>query len=154
MEQTQSDIVHKSKMGMAPNAKVFYTAKTHTTGGRVGGASKSDDGQLEVMLATPGTNTKGTNPEQLFATGWSACFIGAMGVAAKKMKVPFPKDTAVDAEVDLVITGEEYSLQARLNISLPGMDKEMSQKVVDAATRICPYSKAIEGNVDATYHIV
>lgn len=154
MEQTQTDIVHKSKIGMRPNSKVFYTAKTHTTGGRVDGASKSDDGHLDVVLATPGTKAKGTNPEQLFATGWSACFIGAMDVAARKMKIPFPKDAAIDAEVDLVITGEEYNLQARLNISLPGMDRETSQKIVDAATRICPYSKAIEGNVDATYHIV
>ena len=153
MQQTQSDIVHKSKLGMSPNAKVGYTARTHTTGGR-DGASKSEDGRLEVMLSSPGTASKGTNPEQLFATGWSACFIGAMNVVARKMKVPFPKDTSIDAEVDLVITGEEYSLQARLNINLPGMDRETAQKVIDASTRVCPYSKAIEGNVDVTYHLV
>lgn len=153
MQQTQSDIVHKSKTGMSPNSKVGYTARTHTTGGR-DGASKSEDGRLEVMLSSPGTASKGTNPEQLFATGWSACFIGAMNVVSRKMKVPFPKETSIDAEVDLVITGEEYSLQARLNINLPGMDRETAQKVIDASTRVCPYSKAIEGNVDVTYHLV
>jgi Ohr subfamily peroxiredoxin len=154
MEQTQSDIVHKSKQAMAADTKVYYTAKTHTVGGRAGGVSKSDDGQLEVKFATPGTSAKGTNPEQLFATGWSACFIGAMGAAAKKMNVPFPKDTAVDAEVDLLLAGESYTLRARLNVNLPGMDRETSQKIVNAATGMCPYSKAIEGNVDATYHIM
>lgn len=154
MEQTQSDLVHKSKMGLSPNAKIYYTAKTHTIGGRAGGSSKSDDGQLEVHFATPGTGAKGTNPEQLFATGWSACFIGAMGVAAKRMQVTFPKDTAVDAEVDLVLTGEEFTLQARLNVTLPGMDRETSQKIVEAASHICPYSKSIEGNVDVTYRVV
>lgn len=154
MEQTQTDIIHKSKMSRPENSKVYYTAKTHTVGGRAGGSSKSDDGQLEVKFATPGTGAKGTNPEQLFATGWSACFIGAMGVAAKKMNVPFPKDTAVDAEVDLLLAGESFTLQARLNVTLPGMDRETSQKIVDAATGICPYSKAIEGNVEATYHIM
>jgi len=153
MEPTQSDIVHKSKTTMGPNSKVYYTARTHTTGGRVNGVSKSDDGHLDVTLATPGTSAKGTNPEQLFATGWSACFIGAMGVAAKKMQVPFPKDTAIDAEVDLVVTGEEFNLQARLNVTLPGLEREVAQKLVDAASHICPYSKAIEGNVDVTYHL-
>jgi osmotically inducible protein OsmC len=156
MQQTQSDMVmvHKGKMGMAANSKVFYTAKTHTVGGRVGGSGKSDDNQLDVKFATPGTGNKGTNPEQMLAAGWSACFIGAMGVATKKMSVPFPKDTAVDAEVDLILTGEEYTLQARMNVTLPGMEREMAQKIVDQATRICPYSKSLEGNIDITYSLV
>lgn len=79
--------------------KVLYTAKTHTTGGR-DGAAKSSDGRLDIKLSSPGTSGTGTNPEQLFAAGWSACFIGAMGVAAAKMKVSLPADRAVDAEVD------------------------------------------------------
>src|SRR5215207_6696739 len=94
--------------------KVLYTAKTHTTGGR-DGASRTSDGRLDIKLSSPGTASGGTNPEQLFAAGWSACFIGAMGVAASKMKVALPADRAVDAEVDLGLTENEYLLRARLN---------------------------------------
>src|SRR5271154_5048554 len=128
--------------------KVLYTAKTHTTGGRDGGASRSSDGRLGIKLAVPGTSGNGTNPEQLFAAGWSACFEGAMGLAARKMKVPFPADLGIDAEVDLVLTGDGYSLQARLHVSLPGLDRDVAQALVDAAHETCPYSKAIRGNVD------
>src|SRR5271154_5742314 len=81
--------------------KVLYTAKTHTTGGRDGGASRSSDGRLDIKLAVPGTPGIGTNPEQLFAAGWSACFEGAMGIVASKMKIQLPAETAIDAEVDL-----------------------------------------------------
>src|ERR1700754_3149675 len=99
-------------------AQVLYTAQSHTTGGRDGGASRTSDGRLDVKLSVPGTPGTGTNPEQLFASGWSACFIGAMKIAAGKRKVRFPADGAVDAEVDLMMDGDAYSLQARLNISL------------------------------------
>jgi Ohr subfamily peroxiredoxin len=98
--------------------KVIYTAKTHTTGGR-DGASRSSDGRLEVKLSTPGTAGAGTNPEQLFAAGWSACFEGAMGLAARSMKITLPTAAAIDAEVDLGMTGGGYLLQARLNVSPP-----------------------------------
>ena len=101
--------------------KVLYTAKTHTTGGR-DGASRSSDGRLDVKLSPPGAAGTGTNPEQLFAAGWSACFEGAMGLAARKMKVALPADLAIDAEVDLGMTDGGYFLQARLNVSLPGLD--------------------------------
>jgi Ohr subfamily peroxiredoxin len=84
--------------------KVLYTAKTHTTGGRVNGASRSSDGHLEITLSTPGTAGSGTNPEQLFAAGWSACFEGALGIAARKMRITLPADLAIDAEVDLCTT--------------------------------------------------
>jgi Ohr subfamily peroxiredoxin len=126
---------------------VLYTAKTHTTGGR-DGASRSSDGRLDVKLSTPGTAGGGTNPEQLFAAGWSACFMGAMGLAARKMKVTLPADAAVDAEVDLGTTGGGYLLRARLNVSLPGLDREAAKAVVDAAHETCPYSKATRGNID------
>src|SRR3954466_3457320 len=96
--------------------KVLYTAKTHTTGGR-DGASRTSDGRLDIKLSSPGTAGGGTNPEQLFAAGWSACFIGAMGVAASKMKVALPGDRAVDAEIDLGLTDGEYLLRARLDVS-------------------------------------
>src|SRR6187549_1593668 len=92
--------------------KVLYTAKTHTTGGR-DGASRSSDGRLNVTLSSPGTAGAGTNPEQLFAAGWSACFIGAMGVAAAKAKVTLPADRAVDAEVDLGTNEGGYLIRAR-----------------------------------------
>lgn len=126
---------------------VLYTAKTHTTGGR-DGASRSSDGRLDVKLSTPGAAGGGTNPEQLFAAGWSACFMGAMGLAARKMKVTLPADAAVDAEVDLGTTGGGYLLRARLNVSLPGLDREAAKAVVDAAHETCPYSKATRGNID------
>lgn len=133
--------------------KVLYTAKTHTTGGR-DGASKSSDGRLEIKLSSPGTAGTGTNPEQLFAAGWSACFIGAMGVAAAKMKVALPAERAVDAEVDLGMTDGGYLLRARLNVSLPGLDRAVAQSIVDAAHQICPYSKATRGNIDVTINLI
>jgi osmotically inducible protein OsmC len=133
--------------------KVLYTGKTHTTGGR-DGLSRSSDGHLDIQLSSPVTAGVGTNPEQLFAAGWSACFEGAMGLAARKLKIPFPPATAIDAEVDLLLTGDAYSIQARLNVSLPGLDRASAQALVDAADRTCPYSKAIRGNVDVIIKLV
>lgn len=134
--------------------KAIYTAKTHTTGGREHGMSRSSDGNLEIKLSTPGTGKPGTNPEQLFAAGWSACFEGAMGIAARKKRITLPEDTAIDAEVDLCTDGKEYSLQARLNISIPGLDREVAQQLVDAAHQTCPYSKAIRGNVNVEINLL
>ncbi|HUL12512.1 MAG TPA: organic hydroperoxide resistance protein [Methylococcaceae bacterium] len=133
--------------------KVLYTAKTHTTGGR-DGAARSSDGRLDVKLSSPGTSGSGTNPEQLFAAGWSACFISAMGLAAGRMKVALPADRAVDAEVDLGMTDDGYLLRARLNVSLPGLDREVAQAIVDAAHQTCPYSKATRGNIDVVINLV
>jgi lipoyl-dependent peroxiredoxin len=122
--------------------KVLYTGRTHTSSGGRDGTSRSDDGRLDIKLSSPGTPGSGTNPEQLFAAGWSACFIGAMRLAAGKIKVTFPADAAVDAEVDLGKTGGDYFLQARLNVSLPGLERDVAQALVDAAHQTCPYSKA------------
>jgi Ohr subfamily peroxiredoxin len=133
--------------------KVLYTAKTHTTGGR-DGASRSADGRLEVKLTSPGAPGNGTNPEQLFAAGWSACFLGAMGVAAAQKKVALPADRAVDAEVDLGTNAGGYVLRARLNVSLPGLDPAVAREIVDAAHQICPYSKATRGNIDVTINLI
>jgi len=132
----------------APAKRVLYTAKVHTTGGRDGGASRSSDGRLDIKHSLPGSKNPGTNPEQLFAAGWSACFEGAIGLAARNMKVALPADLAVDAEMDLTLTDGAYALQARLNVSLPGLDREVAQSLIDAAHQTCPYSKAIRGNVD------
>ena len=119
--------------------KVIYTARTHTTGGR-DGASRSSDGRLEVKLSSPGGPGAGTNPEQLFAAGWSACFEGAMGLAARGMKVALPADA--------------YLLQARLNVSLPGLERDVARSIVDRAHQTCPYSKATRGNINVTVNLV
>ncbi|MFJ7106278.1 organic hydroperoxide resistance protein [Pseudomonas sp. NPDC098740] len=132
---------------------VLYTGKTHTTGGR-NGESRSDDGRLDVKLSAPGSPGSGTNPEQLLAAGWSACFIGAMGKAAVALKVTLPSDVAVDAEVDLGKTEDAFFLQARLNVSLPGLDPAVARAVVDGAHQRCPYSKATRGNIDVTINLV
>lgn len=133
--------------------KVIYTGKTHTTGGR-NGASRSADGRLDIALSLPGSSGNGTNPEQLFGAGWSACFIGAMGLAAAKMKLSLPVDVAVDAEVDLGKTDDAFFLQARLNVSLPGLEHDVAQALVDAAHQNCPYSRATRGNIDVQIKLV
>jgi Ohr subfamily peroxiredoxin len=133
--------------------KVLYTAKTHTTGGR-DGTARSSDGRLDVKLSTPGPPGGGTNPEQLFAAGWSACFIGAMKLAAGRMKVALPAELAIDAEVDLGPTGDAYGLAARLNVSLPGVDREVARRLVEAAHQTCPYSRATRGNIDVAINLV
>ena len=125
---------------------VLYTARTHTIGGR-DGAARSSDGRLDVSLTPPGGKGDGTNPEQLFAAGWSACFIGAMGRAAQAAGVKLPADVAVDAEVDLGKIGDGFALQARLKVSLPGLDAAVARAVVDGAHQLCPYSKATRGNI-------
>ncbi|PKB18771.1 organic hydroperoxide resistance protein [Flavobacterium sp. 5] len=133
--------------------KILYTGKTHTTGGREGSSRSSDD-QLNIKLSSPGSSKPGTNPEQLFAAGWSACFIGAMGKAAGAMNIKLPAETAVDTEVDLALTAGEYSLQARLNISLPGLDPETAKELADKAHQTCPYSKATRGNIRVEINIL
>ncbi|SCW79045.1 peroxiredoxin, Ohr subfamily [Rhizobium mongolense subsp. loessense] len=133
--------------------KVLYTGKTRTTGGREG-ASRSDDGQLDIKLSPPGSNRDGTNPEQLFAAGWSACFIGAIGIAAGKQKVKLPQDLSVDAEVDLGISDGAYFLQARLNVRLPGIEPALATALVEEAHQTCPYSKATRDNIHVELQIV
>lgn len=126
---------------------VLYTGKTRTTGGREGSA-RSDDGRLDITLSPPGSHGKGTNPEQLFAAGWSACFIGALGLAARDKRVALPAETAVDAEVDLGTGADGYGLQARLNVSLPGVPREIALDLIHTAHQTCPYSKMSRGNID------
>jgi osmotically inducible protein OsmC len=133
--------------------KLIYTARTHTTGGREG-ESRSDDGRLQVKLDRPGTPGKGTNPEQLFAAGWSACFEGAMGVAARKRRIALPPETSLDAEVDLYSGDGVYTLAARLTIHIPGMERETAQAIVDDAHEICPYSSATRGNIDVEIRLI
>jgi lipoyl-dependent peroxiredoxin len=134
--------------------KVLYTAKAHTTGGRDGGASRTDDGRLQVTLSQPGTPGVGTNPEQLFAAGWSACFLSATKLVAGKRKIALPEEVAIDAEVDLGMTHGAFGLAAKLNVSLPGMDQETAQSLVDAVSHVCPYSLATSGNIDVKYNVI
>jgi osmotically inducible protein OsmC len=133
--------------------KVLYTAKAHTTGGRDDGASRTDDGRLQVKLSRPGTSGSGTNPEQLFAAGWSACFLSAIKLIAGKKKIALPAEVAVDAEVDLGTTHGGVGLAARLNVSLPGMEQESAQSLAEAASHVCPYSIATSGNIEVQYRV-
>ena len=134
--------------------KVLYTAKTHTTGGREGGASRTSDGRLDVKLSVPGAPGNGTNPEQLFAVGWSSCFLSATKIVASQMKVRLPADPVIDAEVDLCTGADGYSLRARLNVSLPGLERSVAQSILDGAEQTCPYSKATRGNIDVEINLV
>jgi Ohr subfamily peroxiredoxin len=139
----------------APAARLLYTAKVHTTGGRDKGDARASDDRLHVRLSVPGAPGTGTNPEQLFAAGWSACFEGAIGLVARKRKIPLPADLAIDAEVDLNLAGtSDFSLRARLNVSVPGVERSVARELVDAAHQICPYSKATRGNIDVTINLV
>ena len=132
--------------------KVLYTAHAHTTGGREG-KSASDDGKLSVTLAPPpalGGNGNGTNPEQLFAAGYSACFMGAMKHVAGLKKISVPADASIDASVDIGPIPAGFGIAAQLKISLPGMDRAVAQDLVDAAHGVCPYSNATRGNIEVT----
>jgi osmotically inducible protein OsmC len=134
--------------------KVIYTAKTRTTGGRENGAARSSDGRLDVKISPPGASRAGTNPEQLFAAGWSACFESAIGLAARKRKVVLT-EVVIDAEVDLHLAGSDnFSLSARLNVGLPGVGRDVAEQLVKDAEQLCPYSKATRGNIDVAINVV
>jgi lipoyl-dependent peroxiredoxin len=135
------------------DTKTLYTANVYVTGGREGSA-RSSDGRLDLKLSRPGGPGEGTNPEQLFAAGWSACFEGAMAIAAKAKGVTLPAELAIDAEVELRHGDEGYSLAARLNVRVPGVDPELARQIIETAHRTCPYSKAIKGNIDAVVTLV
>jgi Ohr subfamily peroxiredoxin len=134
--------------------KLLYTAHVHTTGGRERGASRSRDGRLDVKLSLPGGPGADTNPEQLLAAGWSACFESAIALIAQQRKVSLPADMAIDAEVDLNLGANGYFLRARLNVTLPGIDGATARALVEAAHQTCPYSKATRGNIDVAVNLV
>jgi lipoyl-dependent peroxiredoxin len=139
---------------MTDTTRVLFTAKVHTIGGRDGGASLSSDGRLNIKHSIPGTPGTGTNPEQLFAAGWSACFEGAMGIAARKMKIAMPAGMAIDAEVDLCLGLDAYFLRGRLNVSLPGLEPDVARELIESGHRTCPYSKATRGNIDVLINLI
>lgn len=132
--------------------KVLYTAKAHTTGGR-DGRSVSDDGILDVKLAPPvamGGKGGATNPEQLFAAGYSACFMGALKHVASMKKIAVPNDASIDAAVDIGPTVHGFGIAAHLTIRLPGVERSVAQALVDDAHAVCPYSNATRGNIDVS----
>ncbi|SFK92533.1 organic hydroperoxide resistance protein [Lysobacter sp. cf310] len=127
---------------------VIYTAHTHVTGGRIGSGTSSD-GAIDVQLSSPGSGRPGTNPEQLFGIGYSACFIGALQFAAAARKIKLPADASVDADVALgQIASGEYQLAVTLNVNLPGLDEDLKRELVAAAHQTCPYSRMTRGNVN------
>lgn len=135
--------------------KVLYTAEAHTTGGR-DGAGKSSDGAIDVQLSAPGSGKPGTNPEQLFAVGYAACFIGAMKAVGPKISVKVPDDVAIDSKVSLGPTGggAAYGISVKLTITLPGLDDAQKKLLVETAHQVCPYSNATRGNIDVDLEIV
>src|ERR1700676_1937402 len=134
--------------------EVLHTAKTGTTGGREQGASRSSDGLLDVRLSKPGTARIGANPEQLLAAAWSASLESAITLAARQRKVAFPVDPAIEAEVDLCVADGAYFLRVRLNVSLPGVEREVAEALLDEAEKICPYSNATRGNIEVAIELV
>lgn len=124
--------------------QTLFTGRTHTTSGR-SGASRSSDGFVDVKLPQPHPAA-----ENLFATAWSACYLGAIELAAAKRKVALPHTPAVDTEIDLNRTGDAYFLRARLSVSLPGVDRAIAHELIEQAHGICPYSKAVHGNIEVT----
>ena len=134
-------------------SKPIYTGRVHTTGGREG-AALSDDGRLEARLSTPGAPGSGTNPEQLMAAGWSACFLSAILIAGKQLKVAVPADLSVDAEIDLGTNDGGYQLGARLNVNLPGLEPDVAQRLLETAHQTCPYSKATRGNIHVELNLI
>jgi len=137
--------------------KVLYTAHATSSGGREG-TSKTDNGVLDVKLTTPkglgGDGATGTNPEQLFAAGYSACFLGAMKFVAGQQKVALPADTSIAADVGIGQIPNGFGIQVALHVTIPGMDKAAAMKIVEAAHQVCPYSNATRGNIEVALDVV
>jgi Ohr subfamily peroxiredoxin len=129
-------------------AKVLFTGKTHITAGR-DGAARSSDGFLDIKLPQPHPAA-----ENLFGAAWSACYIGAIQLAAGQRKVALPTEPSVDVEIDLVNEAGAFFLRARFDVSVPGVDRQVAQELLDAAHGICPYSKATHGNIDVTTTLI
>ncbi|MFO1343494.1 organic hydroperoxide resistance protein [Casimicrobium huifangae] len=133
--------------------KVLYRAQATSTGGREG-TSRSSDGILDVKLTTPkelgGNGLPGTNPEQLFAAGYSACFLGALKFVAGKAKVALPADTTITGDVGIGPLPTGFGIEVTLTVSIPGIDRAVAQDLVDKAHIVCPYSNATRGNIDVT----
>jgi osmotically inducible protein OsmC len=139
---------------MSRIARVVYTARTATTGGRENGASRSSDGLLDIWLSMPGSARIGTNPEQLLAAGWSASFASAIASTAYERKIALPAGVRIEAEVNLNFGENGHFLSVQLDIAVPGLESEIVQILVDEAQETCPYTKATRGNIDLITRIV
>lgn len=139
---------------MSPVATILHTARTRTTGGREQGASRSSDGILDIRLSTPGSTRIGANPEQLFAAAWSASLGSAIARAARLRGIVLPIGLTIQAEVDLYAADGGNFLQARFNVSLPGVEREVAQALVDEAHPMCAYSNATRGNIKLMTNLV
>jgi osmotically inducible protein OsmC len=135
-------------------SKTLHTGRTLTTGDRDNAASRSFDGLLDIKLSKPGSKRIGTNPEQLFAAGWSASFADAIAIAARKKNIMIPTKVSIDAQIDLNLANDGYFLSARLSVTIPGLEHEAATELIGEAEKSCPYSKAIHGNVKATVTLV
>ncbi|MFT6259384.1 MAG: Ohr subfamily peroxiredoxin [Rickettsiales bacterium] len=135
----------------SPN-KILYKTKVSSQGGRANGHSKSEDGRLEVELSTPkemgGDGGQGTNPEQLFGAGYSACFLGAVKAVAGKEKIKLSEESSVTAEIGFGPLDHGYAITASLEVDLPDLDTDVAQDLIDKAHQVCPYSNATRNNVD------
>jgi lipoyl-dependent peroxiredoxin len=139
---------------MSQNVKVLYTAKTHTTGGRKSGVSRSSDGVLDIRLSISGSASIGANPEQLLAAGWSASLVRTVTLEACKNDIALPTGVGIDAEIDLCLADGTRFLRARFNIGLLGVQQGIARALVNEAFESCPYSKATRGNMDIVINLV
>jgi Ohr subfamily peroxiredoxin len=139
---------------MSPIAKIFHTARTRTTGGREFGASRSSDGLLDIRFSIPGSARIGANPEQMFAAAWSASLESAIARAARLWGIVLPIGPTIEAEVDLCAADGANLLQARFNVSLPAVEREVAQALVDEAHQACAYSNATRGNIKVMTKLV
>jgi len=133
---------------MTTTAKILFSGRTHTTSGR-DGATRSNDGVVDLKLPQPHPAA-----ENLFASAWSACYLGAIELAAAQRKIKLPEHPAVDARIDLNRDGDSFFLRAHLDVSIPGVDREVAETLAEAAHGICPYSKAVHGNIEVSTDVI
>ncbi len=129
-------------------AKTLYSGTTHNVGG-ANGSTRSADGLLDLQLSDPHPAA-----ENLFGAAWSACFMGAIGVAAAQKKIALPEQPSIDAKIDLLMEGSEFFLRAKLDVTIPGIDRETALELVERAHEICPYSKATRGNIEVELNVL
>jgi lipoyl-dependent peroxiredoxin len=139
---------------MTQPARIVHTARTDTAGGRENGVARSSDGLLDIRLSAPGSARIGANPEQLFAAGWSASFASAIALAARKRKIAPPLELSIHAEIDLNLGDDGYLLNARLDVNMPGLARDVAKALIDEAREICAYSRATRGNIEVVIKLV
>lgn len=139
---------------MIETSRVVHTARTHTTGGREQGVSRSLDGRLDVRLAAAGSDRIGTNPEHLFAAAWSASLESTIGLIARRRNIALPPGVTIAAEVDLNLADRGYFLSARISVAMPGVERSTARALIDEAHETCPYSKAMRAHMEVAIKLV